>query len=251
MRTRYVQACAAAASFVLFTHAIAADGPPSPRQERVNFAKGASSATIKGAIKGDATTDYRVRAAAGQKLDVRLDGGTTMIEFNVLPPGSKDVAMYSSNMTGNRVYSGVLPADGDYAVRVFLTRPAARRGESSKFTLSVGVSGQALAPLPASKDAKVGGSAYHATAQVNCVPPYASAATQCDTGVIRRSRDGTATVEVRGKNNLVRRLLFVQGKPIASDATDPFTSTRKGDVTTVKVGSDERYDIPDALLTGG
>jgi hypothetical protein len=29
------------------------------------------------------------------------------------------------------------------------------------------------------------------------------------------------------------------------------TSSRQGDLTTVRFGSDERYDVPDALLTGG
>jgi hypothetical protein len=29
------------------------------------------------------------------------------------------------------------------------------------------------------------------------------------------------------------------------------TSNRQGDVVTVRFGSDERYDLPDALLTGG
>jgi len=47
-----------------------------------------------------------------------------------------------------------------------------------------------------------------------------------------------------------RRILFVQGKPVACDATDPVTFTHQGDVTIVKIG-DERYEIPDALLTGG
>ena len=52
----------------------AADGPPPPRKERVTFAKGASSATIKGTLKGDADVDYLVRAAAGQTLEVKLEG---------------------------------------------------------------------------------------------------------------------------------------------------------------------------------
>jgi hypothetical protein len=69
--------------------------------------------------------------------------------------------------------------------------------------------------------------------------------------VIRRGRDGTATVEVRGANGLVRRVLFVKGTPAASDSTAALTSTRQGDLTTVRVGADERFEIPDALLAGG
>jgi hypothetical protein len=69
--------------------------------------------------------------------------------------------------------------------------------------------------------------------------------------VIRRGRDGTATVEVRGANGIVRRVLFVKGAPVASDSPQPLTSTRQGDLTTVRVGADERFDIPDVLLSGG
>ena len=74
--------------------ALAADGPPPPRKERVTFAKGASSATIKGTLKGGADVDYLVRAAAGQTLEVKLHGTNAQNDFNVLPPGSANVAMY-------------------------------------------------------------------------------------------------------------------------------------------------------------
>jgi hypothetical protein len=48
-----------------------------------------------------------------------------------------------------------------------------------------------------------------------------------------------------------RRILFVQGRPTAADTTVPLATTRQGDVTVVKIGDDERYEIPDALLAGG
>jgi len=64
------------------------------RQERVTFARGASSATIKGQTKGDADVDYLVRAAAGQTLSVSLKVSNRSNYFNVLPPGSQDVAMH-------------------------------------------------------------------------------------------------------------------------------------------------------------
>jgi hypothetical protein len=69
---------------------------------------------------------------------------------------------------------------------------------------------------------------------------------------VRRGAGGTATV-VLPSNAGVRTLLFVEGKPVASNAsrTDTLSSTRKEDMTTVKVGDGERYEIPDALLTGG
>ena len=119
------------------------------RQEKVQFAKGASSAVIKGQLKGDATVDYVVRAAAGQTLSVKLQETNPQNYFNVMPPDSTGSAMFVGD-TGED-YSGVLPVDGDYVVRVYLMRPAARRGESSNYTVTIGVSGKALAPIAASR----------------------------------------------------------------------------------------------------
>jgi hypothetical protein len=69
--------------------------------------------------------------------------------------------------------------------------------------------------------------------------------------VIRRGFDGTATVEVRGPNSMLRRILFVGGAPVASDSTEAMAHSRDGDRTLVKFGADERYDLPDALIRGG
>jgi hypothetical protein len=220
------------------------------RSEKVQFAKGASSAVIKGQLKGDATVDYTVRAAAGQTLAVKLQKTNAQNYFNVMPPGSTGSAMFVGDAGGD--YSGVLPADGDYVVRVYLMRPAARRGESSNYTLTVGVTGKALAPVAASKDALVPGTSYHASAKVKCVPAFESTPRDCDAFVIRRGFDGTATVDIPGSAEK-RSILFVKGKPVASNAQamDALSSERRGDVTVVKLGATERYEIPDALVTGG
>jgi hypothetical protein len=219
------------------------------RKEDIRFANGASEATIKGVLKGDQTVDYRVRAGAGQTLAVALKGSNAQNYFNVLPPGSADVAMYVGQDGGG--YKGVLPTDGDYTVRVYLMRPAARRNESSNYTLTVGVTGKPLAPVPAAKDALLPGTRFHASATVACTPPFDSKPQQCEAFVIRRGFDATATVEVRGANGLKRNILFVNGDPMASDATEAMTFAREGDSTTVKFGADERYALPDALVRGG
>jgi hypothetical protein len=229
-----------------FAPALAADAI---RQESVQFAKGSSEATIKGRLKGDQALDYRVRAGAGQTLVVALKGSNAQNYFNVLPPGSADVAMYVGQDGGG--YKGILPTDGDYTVRVYLMRPAARRNESSSYTLTVGVTGKPLAPLPAAKDALIPGTPYHASATLMCTPPFDSKLRQCEAFVIRRGFDGTATVEVRGANGLKRQILFVNGEPAASDATDPMTFARDVDTTIVRIAPDERYAIPDAFVRGG
>ena len=220
------------------------------RQEAVQFAKGTSSADIKGQLKGDATVDYVVRAAAGQTLSVKLRKSNAQNYFNVMPPASQGSAMFVGDNGEN--YSGVLPADGDYTVRVYLMRPAARRGESSDYTLTVGVSGQALAPTAASSDALIPGTSYHASAKIKCVPAFETSPRECDAFVIRRGFDGTATLDIHGSVEK-RSILFVKGMPTASNARsmDTLTSERRGEVTIVRLGESERYEIPDALIAGG
>jgi len=219
-------------------------------KEKVSFAKGSSSTVIKDQIKGDTTIDYVVRAAAGQTLSVKLQKNNGQNYFNVLPPGSTGSAMFVGDSGEN--YSGTLPADGDYAVRVYLMRPAARRGESSSYMLTIAVTGKALVPTAAARDALIPGTAYHASAKIKCVPAFETAPRECVAFVIRRGFDGTATIDIPGGAEK-RSILFVKGKPTAStaQAMDALTFERRGDVTIVKLGASERYEIPDALVTGG
>jgi len=240
---------AAASALVLLQPLAAGAQPAPPRQERVAFANGASSATIKGQLKGYAAVDYLVHAAAGQTISVSLKVSNRSNYFNVLPPGSADVAMHVGQDGGP--YTGMLPTDGDYTVRVYLMRNAARRNEISNYELTVAVTGKPLAPIPASQDALLPGTPFHASGSIACVPPFGDAKPQqCEAFVIRRGRDGTATVEIPLKG-MKRRILFVQGKPVASDASDTMTFTRQGDVTTVTFESGESYGIVDALIIGG
>lgn len=223
--------------------------PAEQQVQRLHFAKGSSSATVDGQLKGDKFVDYQVRAAAGQTLSVSLKASNPQNYFNVLPPGSGNVAMHVAQ--DGQPYKGLLPDDGDYVVRVYLMRAAARRGESSRYTLTVAVDGKALPSLPASQDARLPGTRFHASAMVPCKLPYVQPKLQrCEAFVIRHGVDGTATVELRSKDYR-RRVLFEKGVPVASDSAQPMTSSRSGDITRVGFDEDESADIPDALLTGG
>ena len=152
--------------------------------------------------------------------------------------------------TGTTIWT-ISAAEGGYTVRVYLMRAAARRNEASDYTLTVGVTGKPLAALPASQDAVLPGTPFHASAQVTCVPFLETKPRQCEAFVIRRGVDGTATVEIAQPNSGKRLILFVQGKPVASDSQDALSFSRQGDVTVVKLGADERYEIPDAFVAGG
>jgi len=226
-----------------------AAGDPGIRSQTVQFAKGATSVQLKGSIKGDAGVDYKISARAGQTLAVTMKPSNASTYFNILPLGS-EAAMFIGSTSGVTA-TVVLPDDGVYVVRVYLMRNASRRNEASNYTLTVGVTGKPLVPLPAAKDAIVPGTKFHASAPMTCTPPFETKPAQCEAFVIRRGFDGTATVEVRGPNSMLRRILFVGGAPVASDSPEAMTHAREGDRTVVKFGADERYDLPDALIKGG
>jgi hypothetical protein len=219
----------------------------------VKFAKGATSATIKGSIKGYKIIDYKLGARAGQTMSVTLKASNAAMYFNVLPPGSKDVAVFVGSTSGDE-WTGKLEADGEYTVRVYLMRSAARRNEVSSYTLTVGITGDAAgkAPLGAApaSDAKVKGTPYHATGQVPCAMGSAApGSAQCDFGVIRGT-PGNAEVHVTPPGGFKRVLTFL-GDKVTADGGASVKAAKSGDLWTVDVNDYEHYRVPTAVITGG
>lgn len=125
------------AAIAVTTAAIPAIAQAPVRTERVQFARGATSATIRGSIRGYDTVDYIVGARAGQTMSVSLQTSNTSAYFNILPPRSEE-AIFNGSVTGAN-FAGRLKDTGDYRVRVYLMRSAARRGERATFSITVGV----------------------------------------------------------------------------------------------------------------
>lgn len=123
---------------------------PAAAQQKVpvQFAKGASSATVKGTLKGDQFRDYQVNARAGQTLSVTLANPDGRAFFNVLPPGSTGEAVFVGSTSGNS-FKGPVPANGATTVRVYQMRATARRGEVANYTLTIGITGAVGAAKPA------------------------------------------------------------------------------------------------------
>jgi hypothetical protein len=223
------------------------------KTEAVHFAKGASSATLKGSIKGYQTVDYKLGAKAGQTMKVQLKTSNSASYFNVLPPGSNDVAIFIGSTSGNE-WTGSLPADGEYTVRVYLMRSAARRNETASYTLTVGITGKgtpvpALGSAPAS-DAKVKGTPYHATGPVPCSMGDApKGSVQCDFGVIR-GKPGNAEVHITPPGGLKRVLTFM-GDKVTADGNGKVKATKHGDMWSIEVNDYEHYEIPEAVVVGG
>lgn len=126
----------------MFLLSAAVQAEPGIKVQQVQFKKGESGATIKAQIKGDQVIDYRLRVAAGQTMVVQFKPSNPSAYFNVMPPGSSGEAIFIGSTSGNE-FSTELAASGEYTIRVYLMRSAARRNETAKFTLDIGVSGEA------------------------------------------------------------------------------------------------------------
>jgi hypothetical protein len=60
------------------------------------------------------------------------------VHFNLLPPGSQDVALFIGSRDGENA-SLRLPSNGDYTIRVYLMGDAKDSGRTVPYTLSVAI----------------------------------------------------------------------------------------------------------------
>jgi hypothetical protein len=213
----------------------------------VTFAKGASSATLKGSIKGDQDHSYLVDARAGQKMTVTLTSTKGGAEMNVWAPG-QDTALSLGAVDPYNV-TIELPTTGRYKVQVYQMRASARRGETANYTLVIGITGGATDVAP-SHDALVPGTKYHATAEISCVTTPGGTPGACKAGVIRKG-GGNAAIEMETPDGGQRTIFFTGGKATGSNANAKMTATKTDDITTVRIGEAEIYQIPDAFVFGG
>ena len=77
-------------------------------------------------------------ASAGQTLKVKLKTSNASNNFNILPPGSEDDAIYNVSIEGTS-YTGKLQQSGEYKIRVYLMRNDARRNATANYTLTVSI----------------------------------------------------------------------------------------------------------------
>jgi hypothetical protein len=220
------------------------------QRENVEFQPGKNSVSIKAKIRGDRTVDYRVRVTTGQNLLVTLKASNRMTYFNVLPPDD-ETALFVGSSSGDR-YSGKLDRDGEYTVRVYLMRAAARRKESTSYTLTI-----ALADVAADKSASsvaLGPLKYDASGNVKCSAGTASLDRQCGFRVVRDRAVGSAEIwivnPVSAKETRFRVLYYADRKFTSNDKSD-LAWQRQDDNWWVSVNGKEFYLIPDALIFGG
>lgn len=243
-------AAAALAWLVASSSALAADGIET---RPVHFAKGTSTAQIKSELRGYQTIDYKFSARAGQTLRVRLHSSHLANYFNLMAPGAQGEAFFIGSTEGD-TWAGILPADGEYTVRVYLMRSAARRNETARFTLDLAIDALPVSgPLgraPAS-DAKIPGTPFHASGTVACSSGSEGALrTQCSFNVIRGSA-GQAEVHLKSASGSSQILRFDDGRVRAVNApAASLKSSREGDDWQIEFNG-ERYRIPEAVISGG
>lgn len=106
----------------------------------------------------------------------------------------------------------------------------------------------------ASRDVKVPGTNFHATGTIPCARNAGQPMTQCKFGVIRKG-NGNGSVTVFWADGGNRVIFFENGTPNRYDQSQAdggakMTVSKSSDLYTVKIG-DQRFEIPDAVMTGG
>jgi hypothetical protein len=71
-------------------------------------------------------------------MNVSLATDNGADNFNIIAPGKENEALFVGSSAGNQ-FEGTLPASGDYKVRVYLMRSAARRDEIANDRLAMSI----------------------------------------------------------------------------------------------------------------
>lgn len=108
----------------------------------VHFQAGNYGAMVSGTVIGREYIDYRLGAKKGQKLFAELTvsgtNGSGTVYFNILPPGSDDVAIYNSSVEGNSA-TVTLTASGTWTIRVYQMGNDKDAGKTSGFNLDLSI----------------------------------------------------------------------------------------------------------------
>lgn len=224
------------------------------RTERVQFAAGTTGTTIEGRITGYEIVDYKLGAQAGQRMIATMTTDSGANYFNLMAPGETEVAFFNGSI-GENSFDGSLPESGDYTIRVYQMRSAARRNETATYTLSVEITSPESAgtSLGAVADAKVPGTEFHATGSIPCARAADQPMEQCEFGVVREG-GGAGTIEVSWPDGGKRIIFFEDGTPISFDSSEADAGAemkvgKEVDLFHVRIG-EERFEIPDVVLFG-
>lgn len=154
----------------------------------VHFQKGHSSTDVSGSVTGHQYADYVLGANGGQTMRVSMEIGSTngngTAYFNILPPGSDGMAIFTGSMETERRAEVRLPESGDYTVRVYLMGNDRDTDKSVEFTLKVAVTGKA-------QDQQAAGG--NEASMLDSCRSYASGHLRIPAGIINVTYEGRRT----------------------------------------------------------
>jgi hypothetical protein len=93
------------------------------------------------------------------------------------------------------------------------------------------------------------GISFDATGLVPCAERIGEPFRQCPFGVVREG-PGNASLWVALGDGVERQILFEGGALVATNSADNMSFEKAGDLFLIRVG-DERFEVPEAVVTGG
>jgi hypothetical protein len=108
------------------------------RTEQVEFAPGVTTRTFADSIGGFEAVAYLVSVQEGQTLDVSLATNNLSNCFDIFAPGSEKPFFLGDDSGTSHHFRAV--QGGEYVVKVYLLRLAARDNQTAHFTLALTVS---------------------------------------------------------------------------------------------------------------
>ena len=109
----------------------------------VKFQPGNYGTMVSGTITGDEYFDYRLGAKAGQEMFVELKvagtNGNGSAFFNILPPGSDNVAIFNGSTSPDGTARIELPENGTYTIRVYLMGNDKDAGKTVGYNVDISI----------------------------------------------------------------------------------------------------------------
>ena len=117
------------------------------RQKQIRLSAG-EPVRLRDTIHGNETIDYRLDAAKGSNLTIAIKTSSPSADFNfyglIGADGMPDQSIFTGSAMGNN-FTGRISESGEYVIRVYLRRNAARPNEEAHFRLDILSAGL---PLP-------------------------------------------------------------------------------------------------------
>ncbi|MGJ5640776.1 hypothetical protein [Formosa sp. S-31] len=209
------------------------------------FPEWESHTELRSTFVGDEITDYLLNANKGDKLYVTLASDITSCYFNVLPPGSDNVAIFIGQNEGNTC-SLTLNENGTYKIRVYQMRSSARRGTKVNYTLSVSVMDEIPEPHI---EPSISDTPYQAKGTLRAA--NGSVAQNVSFSVIRKP-DDSIEIQTQNTNTGVKRIFkFHENSWICTNADCSLSYAKiSTDEWELICNGFEKYYIPDVVIYG-